>query len=923
MKQLLFVFICISFALNLVGQKYTIEGTVIDSNEVALEFTSVVLLQAKDSILIGFSITNKDGLFRIEDIEAGKYLLNASFLGYKDYFKKVGIKGDQSVIEFGTVQLEAASALLDEVTINATHIPIQIKNDTVEYNADAFKTQAGDNVEELLKKLPGIEVEKDGTIKAHGEEVEKVMVEGKEFFSGDPTIATKNLPADIVDKIQVFDKDSEMAEFTGIDDGEQQKTINIGLKEGKKAGYFGAATAGYGTDERYDGTFNLNRFGKKLQISGVGMINNVNKQGFSFGDYVGFMGGLSNMMRSGGRNNNSGLNISQGLGDGFVNTAAVGFNFNYDFGKKTEWNNSYFLNRIENNLRSSLQRINLIGSSGFDTDQISLTENQNTSHTLNGRFKHEIDSTQNFTFSYRLGYNDGASNIISDSKNISEAPRVISGSEINNSSSANRLNFNTTLTYRKRLKKEGRFLTGDFRLGNTNNDQEAYLQSVNVFNRMGRFEEANLLQEQFQNNDQNSYRIKVAYTEPLPNRQYLQFDYTKNNNNNDFVKEFFDLMPDQIPDQILNEQLSNSYRRDYSYDRFGTNYKLNREQFSMTLGTGFQFSNLNGQLFSTESNIDQSYFYVLPSMNIRYQMSGIKSLDIRYTTSIREPSLEQLQPIVDNSDPLNIYIGNPDLNPEYQHRLRIKFNTYSQFSDISFFTFFNVGYTKDKITNKKDIGEFFVQSTTPINVDRRITASHYASYNVPIKFLKHKIQISNNLSYVNDILFVNDLENKVNRWNNSVTLSLNNTRKKIVDIDYGISLNTNSVQYSVNDQLNANYLNSTFFVNLDLELPNEFEFRTNFETVQYSNENFGGNERISLLNFSLSKIFLNSKKAKLGIKAVDLLNQNKNINRSSNTNYIQEEQVISLGRYFLLDFTYSFSGFGSQNKMFKGRSFKR
>lgn len=923
MKKLLFLSLFICLALNLFSQKYTIEGSVIDSNKVALEFTSVVLLQSQDSILVGFSITNKDGLFRIDGIEAGSYLLNASFLGYKDYYKTVDIKGEESTIKIDMVQLEAASALLDEVTINATHIPIQIKNDTVEYNADAFKTQAGDNVEELLKKLPGIEVEKDGTIKAHGEEVEKIMVEGKEFFSGDPTIATKNLPADIVDKIQVFDKDSEMAEFTGIDDGEQQKTINIGLKEGKKAGYFGAATVGYGSDERYDSKFNINRFGKKLQISGVGMINNVNKQGFSFNEYVGFMGGLSNLMRSGGRNNSSGLNISQGLGDGFVDTGALGFNINYDFGKKTDWNNSYFLNQIKNKLESSLQRINLLGNSGFDTDQNSLTENQNLSHALNGRFKHEIDSTQNFTITYRLGYNDGESNIISDTKNLSEAGTRISGSATDNSSNANRLNFNTTLTYRKRLKKQGRFLTGDFRFGNTNNDQEAYLQSVNIFNRMGMVEEANLLQEQFQNNDQSSYRIKIAYTEPLKNRQYLQFDYTRNNNNNDFLKEFFDLQPDQIPDQILNEQLSNNYKRDYRYDRFGTNYKLSRDQFSLTLGSGFQLSNLIGQLFSTETSIDQSYFYVLPSMNVRYQMSGIKSLDIRYSTNVREPSLEQLQPIVDNSDPLNIYIGNPDLNPEYQHSLRVRFNTYSQFSDISFFTFFNVGYTKDKITNKKEIGEFFVQSTTPINVDRSITASHYVSYSVPIKFLKHKIQISNNLSYANNILFVNDLENKVNRWNNSITLSLNNTRKNIVDIDYGVTLNTNSVRYSVDDQLNTNYLNSTIFVDLDLELPNEYEFRTNFETVQYSTENFGGNERISLLNFSLSKVFLKSKKAKFGIKAVDLLNQNKNINRSSNTNYIQEEQVISLGRYFLLDFTYSFSGFGSQNMNFKRRSFRK
>jgi len=234
MKKLLTTLLIVTTCLTTYGQStYKINGYV------------------QDSVMAGFSITNKDGKFQIEDVETGSYLINASFLGYRDHNKEIEIAGDNKEISLGNIMMSEASSLMDEVTISTTHVPIKIKKDTIEYNSAAFKTQANDAVEELLKKLPGIEVESDGTIKAHGEEVERVLVEGKEFFSNDPTVATKNLPANAVDKVQVFDKLSEMAEFSGIDDGERMKTINLALKDDMKAGYFGNATAGGGTDSRY------------------------------------------------------------------------------------------------------------------------------------------------------------------------------------------------------------------------------------------------------------------------------------------------------------------------------------------------------------------------------------------------------------------------------------------------------------------------------------------------------------------------------------------------------------------------------------------------------------------------------------------------------------------------------------------------
>ena len=329
--------------------KATISGIVSDTSNTPLLGATVVVLQAKDSVLKSFALSDKEGNFAIKRVAAGEYILQITFIGYQKVSQPFSIKPDQSAWDAGTFILQPEILTADEVSIEADRTPILMKGDTIQYNADAFKTQPNAVVEDLLKKLPGVEVERDGTVKAQGETVQKVLVDGKEFFGDDPKMATKNLPADAVDNVQVFDKKSEMAEFTGVDDGNEQKTINLELKEDKKQGVFGNVTAGYGTDNRYESRLNLNRFNDKLQFSAIGMANNTNRQGFSIGDYINLMGGMSNLMGGGGGSFSLSLNteevgipLENGLNNGFVNTGAGGINFNYDLGKNTSLSTSYF-----------------------------------------------------------------------------------------------------------------------------------------------------------------------------------------------------------------------------------------------------------------------------------------------------------------------------------------------------------------------------------------------------------------------------------------------------------------------------------------------------------------------------------------------------------------------------------------------------
>jgi hypothetical protein len=291
MKKIIFALLLISQAA--LAQKISIKGQVLDGDDNPLPSATVILLNPADSSLVNFGASKADGSFELKNVNRGEYMLRVTFVGHKTFSYRVSPAADQAVVDIGIAKMEEAKTELDEVVVQAEKAPVVIKGDTIEFNATSFKTNQNDNVEELLKKLPGVEVENDGTIKAQGEEVKKVTVDGREFFGRDPKLATRNLPADAVEKVQVFDKKSDQAEFTGIDDGQREKTINLELKEEKRNGVFGSLMGGYGTDNRYTGKASLNRFKKGQQLSFIGQGNNINEQGFSIGDYLNYSGGIN------------------------------------------------------------------------------------------------------------------------------------------------------------------------------------------------------------------------------------------------------------------------------------------------------------------------------------------------------------------------------------------------------------------------------------------------------------------------------------------------------------------------------------------------------------------------------------------------------------------------------------------------------
>lgn len=903
---LLLVGLAFSYSGLMAQNRINISGTVGDSTSAPLIGATVVLLQSADSVLASFAMTDNAGNFELKRISPGKYILQTSYIGFIKKSQNITIQPDQGDIRLSRIVLNTANTTLEQVDIEGVRTPITMKKDTIEYTADAFEVRPNATVEDLLKKMPGIEVEQDGTIKAQGEEVQRVLVDGKEFFGTDPKLATKNLPAEVVDKVQVFDRKSEMADFTGIDDGQEQKTINLSLKQDKKKGTFGKVEGGYGSEDRYEFSGNMNRFNNKTQLSLIGQLNNTNKQGFSFDDYISFMGGMSALRRGRGGFNTGGANIANGPSYGFRTTAASGLNFNHEFSKKTKLNISYFYNYYKNEQDRIALRENFLTNRTFfsedSTSELSTTDN----HRINLYFEHKMDSSQEMSIRSSLGFNEASSNSEQLIENLSVEGVTESRNASEYESEGERVNFDTELNYRKKFAKRGRSLATTFTVGGTNNNMLAGLVSLNAFPQ--RMQTDSLNQSQDQADDQINYGIDLTYTEPVGRRSFLSATYRHQNNRNNLDKEFYDLDPTDLT-PVLNQLLTNKYQRDFLYHRGGLSYRMVFENVNFNFGGELQHTTLDGEWLNRDTMINRQNTQFLPNFRATWDLATTRNIRFDYRTSVQEPSMDQIQPIVDNSNPLNVYVGNPELSPEYQHRASMRFFSFSQFSQTSIFANLSATYTTDKIANTRTIDSLFRQVTTPVNVDNDLRLSLYGSLSFPMKAIGSRIRLNGNVSYNRGILFVNEIENNTDRISTTTGIQINNTNTKKVDLSVGADFTYSTTAYSVSSDLNQSFLNQTYFADLTVYVTEKLNLSTTLDYAVFSNEAFADQQAIPIWRASLSHYVLKNNRGEIKFEVNDILNRNLGISRTNDLNYIEEERITSLARYFMVKFVYNLSKF--------------
>lgn len=904
MKKFLYLFLFTSQVA--LAQKITIKGQLKDTTNIALPSATVLLLSPRDSSLLNFGLTNQQGVFEIKSAARQEYLFKVTFVGYAPLMKKITPLPDQSVVDLGILHMQPAVKQLGEITVEATRAPVTIRHDTIEFNAGSFKTRENAVVEDLLKKLPGVEVDNDGTIRAQGEQVQRITVDGKNFFGSDPKLATKNLPADAIDKIQVFNKKSDQAIFSGIDDGQREKTINLELKEEKRNGAFGTLQGGYGTNDRYYLKGNLNRFRKGQQLSLLGMANNVNEQGFGIDDYLNFTGASTQANGGPVRVNASGsqssvpLNVN-GRTNGLMNSYAGGVNFNKEFNKKTELNGSYFYNQLDHNITQITERTNYRPTGDLQYNENSRQHNTNYNHRLNTILDHKIDSMNSLKWTTSITYNETDSHEISNSENLAADNTQENVNDRTTVSSGASVNVSSTLLWRHRFAKKGRTLSATAQGGLSNSDRDGSQDATTIYY-TGEQGTENLLQTNVQATDNVSYSASFSYTEPLGNRKYLEANYSFRQNMNKVDRDVYDI---DNGEPTFNSSLSNKYSSDYRYHRGGLNFRLNREKYNFTVGTSLQQTSLEGELKLTDTTITKSYQNVLPVVRFNYEFAMTKHLEASYETSIQEPTIQQLQPVVDNSDPLNLSEGNPQLRPAYNHNWRLNFMMFNPITFINFFSFVDATYTLNAITTAQNYTEQQERISKPVNVSSNTKVSVNTTFGFPIKKIGSRFSISANATEQHGLNVVDEVESNIVQRVIGGRIRYDFEYKEIFDLSLGANISRQSTNYEFDEQTDQLYFNKTYTAETNISFLKSYQFTTMLEYFVYESKSTDYEQSIPFWNMSVSRFLMKARSGELKFSVNNILDQRVGISQTADINYFERQTSNSLGRYFMVSFIYS------------------
>jgi hypothetical protein len=916
---LLFVITCTSL-VSLAQRNGVVKGILTDTlAKQPVASATITLLARKDSSLISFTMTDSRGAFELTGLANGEYRLLITHVNYHGANKFFAISDAHKQVDLGTIVMHDQSQVLDEVVVTGEAPPVTLVGDTVQYNAGSFKTPPNSNVEQLLKKLPGIKVEKDGTVKAQGQEVKKVLVDGKEFFGNDTRIATRNLPADAIDKVQVYDKSSDQAQLTGFDDGNSEKTINLKLKKDKKKGWFGKAMAGGGNDGRFEGKFNVNSFKGARQFSTIGMANNTNAEGFSFMDMMNFSGELSRL-KGGGTFTISNDNMMGGMGNNNNSIRTIwggGLNYNNIIGNKTDFTSNYFYNHYNPKTESETHRQNFLPNSTYFSDQNAFTDNINNTHRVNLGADIQLDSFHSIKIKPSFGYQKNSTFTRREYENFTPDGNTISSGFSDTRSNSEAYNFRNEILFRKKFRTKGRTLSLSVQTSLNGSSGNGSQQSINdFFDHNGAFVRSDSInQVSTSESDLRSYNARLAFTEPILKKALAELSVGRSNSVSTSDKITWDYNPKHNQFDSLNKTLTNNFRNEYGFTTAGARLLMQFRKATLIAGVNWQQADLEGTIISgiKDSVIGKTFNNFLPNARLQYRFSRYKTLTLTYTASTNEPTLSQLQPVPDISDPLNIREGNPDLRQEYSHTAQLNFMSVNPFRNKNLFAFVTARKTLNKIVNYDVIDSVGRRTTRPVNVDGVFDLSADISLGLPVHFLKGSVNFGFNGGYNKGAQFINAKANNIKALSLGPNLRIDMNPSDKLDLAVTAAYSYNNTKYSLESANNTKYFTQTYGTNLNWQLPKQFFFGTEFTYTLNSNRAQQFNTSVPLWNASISKLFLRYNRGELKLTAFDLLNQNVGISRTSNSNYIEDKRVVTLRRFFLLSFTFNLTKTGLTN----------
>jgi len=929
MKKCLFFFIVLNtIGFSVLAQKNgTVKGVAFDTlAQKTVGAATVTLLDKKDSSLVSFTMTDNAGNFELRGIPNGNYRVMLSHVSYYNSHKYFSISDSSKQVNLGNIVMNDKSKILEEVVVAAEAPPITMIDDTIQYNAGSFKTQPNASVEQLLKKLPGVKVDKDGSITAQGEKVNRVLVDGKEFFGNDPKIATRNLPADAVDKVQVYDRQSDQAQLTGFEDGNYEKTINLKLKKDKKKGVFGKLAAGAGNKERYEAKGNVNSFKGARQMSAIAMGNNINAEGFSFMDILNFTGELARMQRGGGGGNISinmpgddaaALGVGGNRTGGITTSSGGGVNYNNIIGSKNDFQSNYFYNRYNPKKESHINRQNFLPNGNTNYLQNALSNNINSNHRINLNNLYQIDSLHSLRFIPSLNFQQTSNRSSSDYKTLSEAGNLINEGSSKSISNNKGYNFKNEIAFRKKFDRKGRTLSLTLQTSLNESDGDGSLNSITSFyNSSGALIRKDTLNQQSTTSSSlKSYNARLVYTEPLFKRSLMEFSASKSNSKNISDKVAYDYNKNNGKYDVLNQTQTNDFENVYGYTNAGFRLRTQKKKFNYSLGINWQQADLKGTIITDvkDSVITKSFHNWLPNARFQYNFSRFKNFSFNYNATTRQPNVSQLQPIPDNSNPLYIREGNPDLKQEVTHTVQGNLFLMSPYKNKNFMLFFNYQRTQNRIVNYDIVDALGIRTTKPVNINGVYGIMGDMNFSMPVRFLRGMFEIGNRMLYNRDKQFINTLENTIRSLSVGPEVSITTSIKQKLNLSFEAAYTINSSKYSLQSAMNTDYLQQRYNTDLDWELPKRFFFSTDLSYTINSRRADEFNTKVPIWNASISKQFMKYSRGEIKLSAYDLLDQNIGINRTSNQNYIEDSRVNTLRRFFMLSFTYSLtkSGLGT------------
>jgi hypothetical protein len=909
----LLVFILIA-SFSFAQKNTTVKGTVYDTlSKKGLSYATISLVNARDSTLINFVRADSTGNFSMKQVSKGKYLLSTSYVGFMPVWKDITVNNEEE-IDLGNITLTDVN-IASNVTVQSKRPPVVINGDTLEFNSENFKTQPNAVVEDLLKKLPGVTVDADGTVRVNGQRVSRVLVNGKDFFNGDPRMATKNLDADAIDKVQVFDKKSDRAEFTGIDDGNSQKAINLKLKKDRDNAVFGRVAAGAGENERYDGQTNINKFKGDKQMSLIGMGNNTNRQGFSISDVMNFTGELGRGMRNGGGMSirmggddpGNGLPVT-GLGQnqqGVAETFAGGLNYNNNWNKKTDLNASGILSDIHLVTDRGTERQYLFPGNNYTYSSNSSSVRDIKQQRVNFALDQKIDSFTSLKITPSLTFQQQKNKSHSSYLSQNTSKVKLNDGYNNSSSTSNGYTFAGDALLRHKFRKKGRTISANINVNTNDSEQEGDLQTKNTFYPIGLPAKDSLL-NQINSNDANSKNIgtNVAYTEPIGKRSLIEFAGFYSTTVGESNRKTYDYNTLSGKHDVLNNNLSNNFKSDYEYKGGSINFRSNQPKFNYGVGASLQDATLKSINKTNNNIINQQFTDVLPLANFNYKFSNYKNMRLDYSTSTQQPSTSQLQPFQNISDPLNVVEGNPDLKRSYSHSISLNYFAANPATRKNFFAMAFVNFTQNAIVYADEFQNNGARKSKPVNTNGNMNFFSNINYGFPIKKLKTRVDASIGYNSTKSISFINGAKNQIVNMGINPSVSLNYSKDDKIDIRTTATLRFSKATYSLQEQLNTNYLTQTYGAEMTNYLPLGLVLNNNFTYTINTGRADGYNTKVPFWNASIAKSFLKNKRAELKLTVFDLLNENIGISRSANQNYIEDQRYSVLQRYLLATFTF-------------------